>query len=155
MGGPEGPWPPPPSMAKCPRFWAKCPPNLGNMPPFAPKCPTNLGKMPSICHQSAPVSFRNGPKCTIKGANFQNFLGEDPQSPLNIVLRLWIFHSNANWAAQHARVMCPLISLAPPAPIFWISPCLSFGMQYLCCGAQCSNCTPQTCCKFKACKLWH
>ena len=103
----------------CPPAGAKCPPNLGKMPPFAPKCPMNLGKMPSICHQSASVSFRNGPKCTIliRGANFQNFLGEDPPN-IHVVLKLRIFHSNANWVAQYARVMCPLISLPPPlAPI--------------------------------------
>ncbi len=119
-GGPEGPCPPPPAGAKCLRFWAKCPSNLDKMPPFAPKCPTNLGKMPSICQQSAPVSFR--PQMHHLGGKFSKFSGGGPPDVPNILLTLCIFHLNANWAAQHARVMCPLISLAPPARIFWISP---------------------------------
>ena len=95
---------PPPAGAKCPRFWSKCPSNLDKMPPFAPKCPTNLGKMPSIC---------------------------PPGKVSNIVLTLRVFHLNANWAAQSALVMCPLISLAPPPssdfldqPLHQVSPAL-------------------------------
>ncbi len=77
-GGAEGPCPPPPAGAKCPRIWAKCPPNLGKMPPFAPKCPTNLGKMPSICHQSVPVSFPLGcqsPQTNSRSESVGSWLG--------------------------------------------------------------------------------
>ncbi len=75
VGGPEGPWPPPPALAKCPRFWTKCPLNLGksalicikvphesgqNAPHSLPKCPTFAPKWPINYHLRGKFSKFSG-----------------------------------------------------------------------------------------------
>ncbi len=122
VGGPEGPWPPP-AEAKCPRFWAKCLQIWAKYPHLHQSAPRIWAKCPPFVTKVPWFHSGTTPNAPFRGHIFKIFWGRTPRPPLySVTLR--IFHSNANWVAQHARVMCPLILLAPPAPTFWISPWL-------------------------------
>ncbi len=117
VGGPEGPWPPqleqnaPDFGPNAIQIWAKCPHLHQSAPQIWAKCPPKC-----------PGFVQERPQMHHLGDKFSKFSGGGPPDPPNIVFRLRIIHSNANWATQHPWVICPLISLAPPAPSFWISP---------------------------------
>ncbi len=114
-GGPEGPWPPqltqnaPDFGPNALQIWAKCPNLHQSAPRIWAKCPSFVTKVPWFCSGTAPnAPFR-----------VQIFKFSDPP---NIVLHFESSTRMLNERPNVRAVMCPLISLAPPARIFWISP---------------------------------